>query len=155
MITVKEAINSGSWLHCEKIDNLFKVNQFRLKIRSFEKIDLIDIDEPEEIVDFDGNGDLWLMEIEIINLNKEPTDTRDSVRKLKLIDNDGFEFPKFNDNHLEYLSKFSRTKGLDRFWSTTLLPKIKASGSIIFHLPEDEDAEYFIAFDDDGIVQEV
>jgi hypothetical protein len=155
MVPIKEAVNSGAWLHCEKRDNLFKVNQFRLKILSFKKIDLKDIDEPEKIEDFDGTGDLWLMKIEIINLNKEPTSIFDNIRKLKLIDNDSFQFPKFNDSHLELSSDFGKTSSLNRFFHCDLMPKIKAIGSISFLLPDDEDAEYFIAFDDDGIVQEV
>jgi hypothetical protein len=155
MVPIKEAVNSGAWLHCEKRDNLFKVNQFRLRIISFKKINLKDIDNPEEIEKFDETGNLWLMKIEVINLNKEPTSTYNNTGKLKLIDNDGFQFPKFKDGHLERLSKYSNSSGLDRFWSTDLLPKIKAIGSIVFHLPDDEDAEYFIAFEDNGIVQEV
>lgn len=155
MVPVKEAINSGAWLQCEKRSNLFEANQFRIKIKSFKKLNLSEVDEPEEIKNFDSNGVLWIMNIEVVNLNKQPLHSSDGPYNLILIDQDHFIFPPFLDSHLRCSSEFSKTSGMRRFFATELLPKIKAVGSIIFHLPDDEDAEYIISLEDKGVVQEV
>tara|TARA_R100000935_G_scaffold56440_1_gene87970 strand:+ start:2156 stop:2623 length:468 start_codon:yes stop_codon:yes gene_type:complete len=155
MVPVKEAINSGVWLLCEQRNNLFETNQFRLKVNSFRKIKLSEVDEPDKMKNFDSNGVLWLMQIEVINLNKQPLSSNDGPNNLTLLDQDQFVFPTFYEIHLSYVSEFSKTSGISRFISTDLLPKIKAEGAIIFQLPDDDDAEYFISIEDNGIVQEV
>jgi len=155
MVPIKEAINSGAWLQCEKRSNLFEANQFRIKINSFRKLNLSEIDEPEKIDNLENSAVLWLMNIEVVNLNKEPTRTRGNVYALILIDNDGFSFPVFDDSHLNLSSDFAKTSGLKRFYGGTILPKIKTLGSLVFQLPDDDDAEYFISLEDNGIVQEV
>ncbi|TXD84102.1 hypothetical protein ESY86_10620 [Subsaximicrobium wynnwilliamsii] len=155
MVPIKEAITSGSWLQCEKRNNLFEANQFRIKVNSFRKLNLSEIDEPEEINDLENSAVLWLMNIEVVNLNKEPTKTHNNVYGLKLVDNDDFIFPVFLDGHLNCFSDFAKTSGLKRFYAGTILPKIKTLGSLVFQLPDDDDAEYFISLEDNGIVQEV
>ncbi len=155
MVPIKEAISSGAWLHCEQKKNLFETSQFRLKINSFEKINLSKVDNPEEIDGIDSNSVIWLLQVEVINLNKTPLEVYNATAKLTLIDQDGFIFPFFEDSHLHMSSKFSKKKGLSRFYSDDLLPKIKAVGSITFQLPDDDEAEYSIALKDNGTVQEV
>ncbi|TXD84101.1 hypothetical protein ESY86_10625 [Subsaximicrobium wynnwilliamsii] len=154
MVPVKEAINSGSWLHCEcnDYDRLIK---FRLKISSFRKLVLTEIDNPDKIGTIDEGAMLWLMQIEFINLTKDPIHPRYGPPYLLLIDQDGFRFHIFEDGHLESGSQFSKTSGMHRFGYTELIPKIKAVGSIVFQLPDDADAEYSISIKNNGVVQEI
>lgn len=154
MVPVKEAINSGAWLQCE-YDYDGKIIKFRLKVNSFRKINLLKVDNPEEIDGIDSNSVIWLLQIEVINLNKTPLEVYNATAKLTLIDQDGFVFPFFEDSHLHSSSKFSKKNGLQRFYNDDLLPKIKALGSITFQLPDDDEAEYSIGLEDNGIVQEV
>jgi len=159
MVPVKEAINSGAWLHCEyqnedyELDTLIK---FRIKIKSLQKINLKHIDEPEEIGILDENANLWLMKIEFINLNKKPLDDFYGPNQLILIDQEGFNFHIFEDSHICCHSKFAKKTKLIRFTclSDDLSPKIKAIGALLFQLPDDDEAEYFIALKENGIVQE-
>lgn len=155
MVPIKEAISSGAWLHCEYqgYNDLIK---FRLKVNSFRKLNLKEIDNPEEIKGYDSNSVIWIFEIEVINLTKNALNAMYGPNKLNLVDVDGFCFPIFRDDHLTYLSNFSKKAGLRRFFGLIdLLPKIKAVGCITFQLPDDDDAEYFISIENNGIVQEV
>ena len=155
MVPIKEAINSGSWLHCEQKNNLFETNQFRLKVNSFRKLNLSEVDNPENISGLDSNSIIWLLEIEVVNLNKIPLGVYEATQQLILIDQDGFNFPFFEDDHLHSHSEFSKKAKLKRFWMDDLLPKIKAVGSITFQLPDDDEATYSIGIKKNGIVQEV
>lgn len=154
MVPIKDAVNSGSWLNCEKTNNLFETNQFRIKVNFFRKLSLSEIDEPDKIRRFENSAILFLINIEVVNLNKEPTDLYKNVDNLILVDNDDFSFPVFKDTHLHNWSAFAKTSGLNRFYTGIILPKIKTLGSIVFQLPDDDDAEYFISLQD-GLVQEV
>lgn len=152
MVPIKDAINSGAWLQCEhQSGGNYK---FRLRIKSFERLNLLLIDNPDKIQGIDSNSIIWKLEIEVISLNKIPMPVSYGPNCLLLIDQDGFNFPVFQDRYLHMWSEFSRESKLGRFYFQDLLPKIKAVGLIIFQLPEDEDAEYFISIRD-GLVQEV
>lgn len=154
MVPVKEAINSGSWLHCEYLDykDLYK---FRLKINSFRKLNLSEIDNPEKIDVLDKDYTLWIMHIEFINLYMKPISPHYGPVKINVVDQDGFHFNILEDYHLENGSSFSKTSGMVRFHKADLIPKIKAVGSIIFQLPNDDEAEYSITLKDGGTVQEI
>ena len=160
MVSVKEAINSGSWLICEyKYDPKYDDEsiKFRLKINSFRKVNFSEIDKPQKIENLGSNGILWIMNIEIINLTKSPQEIYKIPDSLILVDQDDFNFPQIDGDHLRYYSNFSKTSGLSKFYITgeKLIPKIKMEGSIIFQVPDDDDAEYSISINNDGIVQEV
>jgi len=154
MVPIKEAIGSNSWLLCEyqQYDGVYK---FRLKINSFRKLDLSEIDNPEEIVNLDVNATLWIMSIELINLTKKPIHPRYGPPMLILVDQDDFSFHLFEDYHLENGSDFSSKSGMKRFYTAELIPKVKVIGSIVFQLPDDEEAIYSIGIKENGIVQEV
>lgn len=154
MVPIKEAISSNTWLQCEHQYG-YNSYKFRLKIISFEKLNLSLVDNPEEIEGIDSNSLIWKLDIEIIGLNKEPIPPHCSTDCLLLVDQDGFKFPFFEDRHLHMASEFSRISGLYRFYTKDLLPKIKAVGSITFQLPDDGEAEYFISIQNDGIVEDV
>ena len=71
MIPIKDAIENSLSLQCE-YNYRGDFIQFRLRILSFRKINLSEVDDPEEIKTIDSNANYWLMEIEVINLIKEP-----------------------------------------------------------------------------------
>lgn len=150
MIPIKEAINTGAWLHCEYSDNE-KLFQFRIKILSFRKVKLTEIDRPENISNFDLAATIWIIEIEVINLIKEALSPSYSTDKIILIDQDGFKFHVFHDRYLRCWSDFAEKSKLIRFYGSDLIPKIKAVGAIPFLLPIDDEAEYSIAIKDGSI----
>ncbi len=154
MVLVKEAINSGVWFHCE-YKGYDEIIKFRLKVNSFRKLNLKEIDNPQEIEMLESDAILMLMEVEIINLNKESKNSNDQVESLLLIDQDDFNFTVFSDSHLCWDSNFAKKTRLNRFYSEQLIPKIKTKGSLVFQLPNDDDAEYSITLENDGTVQEV
>lgn len=155
MVPIKEAINSGAWLLCEQNANLLEANQFRLRINLFRKIHLSEIDGAEEVNGLDSNSTIWLLGVEIVNLNKTPLRVHEATNQLILIDQDGFSFPIFEDHHLHSYSEFGEKTKLKRFWLGDLLPKIKAVGSLAFQLPDDDEATYSIGIKNHGIVKEV
>ncbi len=144
MIPIKEAISSSAWLHCEyTYRNEFI--QFRLRVVSFRKLDLSEVDEPEKIKVIDGQW--WLMKIEVVSLTKESLYVFQWKDKILLCDQDGFKFKVTSNDHLWYNSHFSIKSGLRNFSSSTyLIPKIKETGSLAFLLPMDE-AEYSLLMD--------
>lgn len=154
MVPIKEAINSGAWLHCE-YEGYNEIIKFRLKVDSFRKLNLKEIDNPETIEMLDSDATLMIMEIEVVNLVKESKNSNNLVGSLILTDQDEFNFPVFSDVHLCWSSNFAKKARLNRFYSEQLIPKIKTKGSIVFQLPNDDDAQYFISLKNNGIVQEV
>lgn len=154
MVPVKEAIDSGLWLHCE-YEAYKEVLKFRIKINSFRKLELKEIDNPENIEMLDSDATLMIMKIEVVNLAKESKNSNNMVGSLILTDQDEFNFPVFSDSHLCWSSNFAKKERLNRFYSEQLIPKIKTKGSLIFQLPNDDDAQYFISLKNSGIVQEV
>lgn len=154
MVPIKEAINSGLWLHCEHTYG-YNTYQFRLKLNFFKILNLNEVDDPEEIAGLDENSKLYMLDIEVINTNKEPIALHSSIDFLLLVDQDDFKFPIFKERHLYRVSEFGKKHKLQRFDFKELLPKIKAVGSIIFQLPDDDDAQYSLSIQNEGIVQEV
>lgn len=136
MIPIQEAIDTGAWLRAEHRND--KEILFQIKIKNFTKVSLLDIDEPDNIIDPTINQEtcIWLLSLEIINLHKKQVHFEDIKKKLILIDEDGFEFNFLEDPHLEFLSKFAETSGVKNLYGRDLPPKIKRSGAILFELPE-------------------
>lgn len=150
-IPIKEAVNSGAWLQCHSkmYDKYF---DFRLRLLSFEKIDLADIDEPNKIDNFDSKeGNPWLMKLQIVNLNKKEVASGYITGSIIITDQDDFEFTEFTDVHLTFNSNFAEKSGLRNF---LLRPKIKYTGALAFMLPKDEEIEYYLSVLD-GDIQEV
>lgn len=153
MIPVKDAIENGLWMHCEQ-NYRGEIIQFRLRIVSFHKIDLSEVDEPENIKAIDNNANFWQIGIEVINLNKEPLSPTFGPDQLVLVDQDGFKFHVSNDGHLRLISNFAKRTKMDRFFAEALIPKIKAVGAIPFVLPDDDEAVYSISLKE-GNIREV
>lgn len=144
MIPLKDAIENSLSLKCE-YDYRGELIQFRLRVLSFRKISLSEVDEPEEIKVIDSNTNYWLMEIEVINLIKEPLSPTFGPNQLVLIDQDGFKFHVSDDTHLRLSSEFAKKTKMNRFFATDLIPKTKAIGAIPFQLPDDDEAVYSIS----------
>lgn len=144
MILIQEAITYGTWMHCEWKEH--KINyQFRVRILSFRKLSLSEVDEPEKIVLIDSSKTIWLMELEIVNLTKEPIAPIKGSGQLVLINQDGSKFNIFGDLHLGCSSKFAEKSKMRRLYFQSLVPKIKVIGTIPFQLPDDNEAVYSIS----------
>lgn len=153
-IPIKHAIDSGAWFQCHS-KMYEKYFDFRLKLISFEKINLYEIDEPSKIDKFDPEqGHLWLMRIQIINLNKMEVAYGYITGSILIVDQDNYKFSEFDDFHLTRNSKYADKVGLKSFAGLSFRPKIKYTGAIAFFLPKDEEIEYYISVLD-GDIQEV
>lgn len=136
MIFLNDAITNGTWFHCKFKRNI-EVFQFRLKILSFQKLDINQVDEPEKI-NMENGTTIWLMEAEMINLTKEPISSG-VIGYMDLNNQKGMKYHMSFDSHLLAFSKFGKMKRLNRFNTQLLIPKIKAVGAIIFRLTSNED----------------
>ena len=144
MIPIEDAISTGDWFHCD----IFLSARFRIKIISFKKLNLLEVDDPEKIGVIENNKIIWIMDVEIINLSKGPISPVEMYGQLYLVNQKGIKFRVYKDNHLCYNSEFSKNRKLSRFFGSLkfLNPKIKAIGAILFQLPEDDyDAKYSIS----------
>ena len=145
MIPIKEAISTGAWLHCEFNYN-YELIQFRIKVLSYRKLNLSEVDEPEKINFRDEGTFVWIMDLEVVNLTKERISSHEqALSQLILVDQDGFKFYTFQDFHLCCGSKFAVKSKTKRFDGEYLFPKIKAVGAMPFLLPDDDDAIYSIS----------
>ena len=142
MIPIKEAISSAAWLNCVNEDQSI---HFRVKIISFNKFSLEDINEPEKIKLIDSNGQWRVLQIEVVSLSKKIIYSSDGPGELLIIDQDGFEFEVTYDDHLWRSSDFGMKIGLRRFYFEKLIPKVKAIGALAFFLPDDDEAVYSIS----------
>jgi len=151
-IPLKEAIASGAWLECHINAFRYDVERgCRLRVVAFERKSVEEIVEVPLDMEFRVEGVLWVLSIEVVNLSKTPMRASRIKRSIRLVDKDGFEFEPFK-THLEYYSKCA---GLERFTdgSPALSPKIKASGAILFVLPDEENTYYLTI--KDGNIREV
>ena len=144
MISIKEAISKEFWIHCEATES-FLTYIFHIKILSFKKLNLTEVDEPERIKLFNSNAPLWLMKLEVINFTKKSISPNNGFNNIILIDQDGFKFHTFLDTYLCQTSIFGKKIGMSRLYSAKLIPKIRAIGVITFQLPDDDEAEYCIS----------
>lgn len=139
-IPIKHVIDSGSWFHCiTGYVKPFNTSVFRLKIISFEKIELSEIDNPEEIDNTQFNleeGDFWIMKLQLVNLIKEETTA--IPNHILLFDHDGFKFRSVSDDHVSCDSNYARKSGLANIFGRSFYPKIKKDGAITFFLPKEE-----------------
>jgi len=154
MISVKDAIESGAWYHCQNDEGHLEFN-CRIRIMSFAKAEL---SEDEMKGYFDAGGSLWLMDIQLVSLNKgEQLEPEDIHNHIYLRDQDQFRFEYlfsnldsqifFDEKWAEKLRRFS-------FSGANFRPKTKSEGIIAFFLPDDDQAEYYIGVVD-GTIAEV
>lgn len=152
MIAVKSAIESGAWYRClgEESDS-----EYRIRIASFKKVPLSQ--EKLRQYNIDKGGSFWLMEIELVNLEKKqefaPPDFHEDIY---LQDQDGFTFNYVNSSiDSQIINDDKWENRLQRFWITgpRFQAKTKAVGIIAFFLPEDTESEYYFCVN--GSIAEV
>jgi hypothetical protein len=146
-IPLKEAIASGAWLECHARDFDGELH-FRLRVVAFEQSSVDEIGGSRLNVDR-LEGILWLLGVEVVNLCKTSIKGCKIKYNIKLIDDDGYEFESFHSD-LDYKTIAGLLRFADISPNPPLLPKIKASGSVAFVLP-DEDAIYYLAVKDGSI----
>lgn len=142
-IPIEHAIDSGAWFHCRSgYDGHYDNYSFRIRVLSFEKVNMTDIDNPKQItLDIEG-GVLWVIKLQIINLNKEEVRIIDGL--IRIVDENDYDFPNVSDAHLCFFSKYADSSGLKKLWGKGYIPKIKYTGSLLYLLP-DEETEYFLS----------
>ena len=149
-IPVKEAINSGAWFHC-----VSESYEFRLKIISFEKVNLGEVDWKSKIRLGFEKGIFWLLKLELINLTKRIAYSQNITSKILIFDHEEFEFQQTIDPWLSDSSKiYACETGLATFYQGNFIPKTKYTGAITFMLPDEEGAEYYVSVVG-GNIQEV
>lgn len=125
-IPIIEAIDSGAWFNCtarandistehEAFDEFGSVRfNFRARLLSFSQIPLESIDQPKLLSTLD-EGILWLLKLEVINLNKKPCYAWYVKDAIELFDQDNYLFKAYqNDDHLTYSSNFAKNNSLNR-----------------------------------------
>jgi hypothetical protein len=145
-VSISEAIQNGNWYDC-KSERYDEQIHFKLCILDFRKTSAQEI-KPDS--DEQTEGALWIMEIKVISLNKRPLEAYKVRDSIELEDHEEFVFEAFTEGKLDLDEK----SGLRRFsgWSSNspLSPKIKAWGSILFRLPEEE-AQYSLLIKDGSV----
>lgn len=141
-IPIKYAIESGCLFKGLTGDS--PPFEFRIKILSFEQLNISKLDDPKKIDKFyDLNqGVFMILRFEIISLHKLPIYSKNIHSDLLIIDQDGFQFKESLDYHLSEGSEFSKKMGLHPFLGADLVPKIKYTGAVPFYVPKEDHAEY-------------
>jgi len=137
MIEINNAIDSGDFLLASYVDDFEeKAFSFQIKCNKLYQLDFSAVDDIEEIEDIELDSNIWILELEVINLNKKKFELDDLKSRLKLVDEEGCEFDIIEDFHLCSLSDFAKTSRLRKFHSAELKPKIIKSGALAFELPD-------------------
>lgn len=135
MIHINDAIESEAWLLFDIKD--YETNyKFQIKIKAFERVDLSTIDFSQCRAEIDEASNIWIIQLDVVNLCKQQADIKHIKRNLILIDGDGFEFKSFEDRRFQLPIQYEYTSGLVNFYNLQLNPKIKRSGAILFELPD-------------------
>lgn len=142
-IPIKHAIESGAWFQCVSgWDFQHKEHSFRFRVLSFDRVNLEQIDHPENInLKIDG-GILWIMKLQLINLNRTEEGITEGL--IHIVDNEDYNFPIAHDDHLQCYSNYAEVSGLRDLFGKSYIPKIKYTGALLYLLPEEE-AEYFVS----------
>lgn len=155
---LKQAIQSGGWLQCTGYDYDVDLH-FRVRVLGFSPTTLEELteNEPDTQINAELEGVLWILFLEVVNLNKKPVAAHDLYMIVKVTDADGYQFDPFEEETDLY-----DIKPFDRFGYSAgpLSPKLKAKGAIAFVLP-DEESDYNLLIsgrgrdDEEGSVKEL
>jgi len=85
-------------------------------------------------------------------LCRKKMDTYVLKDRLILVDEDKFEFPTLNDDHLSLESDYAESSGLRKFYSANLSPKVRKRGAFAFELPDHFD-ELYISIRDGNLME--
>ena len=148
-IPIKEAIKFGGWLEYDgKFYNGPLV--FRFKVLRFAR------PSPAEIGPRPGapalEGVLWGLSMQVVNLNKTAISPVEIHHVMRLVDQDGFEFPVLG-NLQQLEGPIAASVNRLTYGYQPLLPKIKVAGLMLFALPDEENS-YSILLKD-GSIKEV
>jgi len=149
MIPLNEVIEDGSWLRVDIPGD--EKRSFQFRPTSFSKINMSEVDNPEKLKEIDINSNIWLLNLDIINLSKQEFDSYKFTDVINILDEDSCAFSKINDSHLTLSSEFAKTSGLEKFFCVNLRPKIAKSGAIAYELPDFFDQLFFDAKYYEGI----
>ena len=137
MIEINNAIESGEFFLANYVDDYEEqAFSFQLKFNKIYKLDFSVVDELEDLDDIDPDSNIWILELEVVNLNKKKFDFDELKSRLKLIDEEGCEFDFVEDSHLCSYSDFSKQSKLRKFYTAELKPKIVKGGALAFELPD-------------------
>lgn len=140
---IRKCIDSALWLEGYLDDDDIR---FKLRVMAFEKLEF-DNDTLGDDLEFDfSDGVLWLLVLQIVNLTKTTINCDDIKRNLRIVDSDDFCFELVEDRELCSDSEFATKVKLKRFYYGELTPKLTATGSLLFLLPN-EDTNYFISLE--------
>ena len=92
-IPIKEAITSGAWYECHARCYQEPI-QFRLRVLAFERTSVVQIN-PQLVRSVTVEGVLWLLSVEVVNLDKAPVGAWRVRHVISLKDAEDFEFPVF------------------------------------------------------------
>ncbi|MDP2100118.1 MAG: hypothetical protein U1C51_04410 [Candidatus Izemoplasmatales bacterium] len=143
MFPLNEIIETGSWLRVDVEGDPKRSFQFRPT--SFSKIDMSEVDNPEKLDEIDINSNIWLLNLDIINLSKREYSSIDFTSVIYILDEDSCAFSIITDSHLMLSSKFAKVSGLNKFFCVNLRPKIGKSVAIAYQLPDFFDQLFFDA----------
>ncbi len=122
-----------------------KTVSYTMRFLGFEKINPKEVDDFEEVESVE-DADYWYLKVEVLNIGQKKIHGFIATSNIVLVDQDECQFEEKTDSHLTYNSEYGRKIGLKRFhtFGEPLLPKIKATGAILFLLPSEEGATFSI-----------
>jgi len=132
-VQIDEAIHSKDWLEFECPGQREKTFTFRLRVLGLEPAENFEDVNKVDLSRLKPDGIFWILEVEVVNTDKEPLKGDYIRRSLSLIDSDGSRF----DASLNISLVLDRMRS-SRFSSVPLPPKIIVSASIAFFLPDQE-----------------
>ncbi|MEW6615013.1 MAG: GIY-YIG nuclease family protein [Thermodesulfobacteriota bacterium] len=157
-VPLKKAINSLSWYNCqtECWPVTFKDNEiinYQIKVLSFERINLTEVDGSDKISLNLENGILWILRVEVVNLWKKTISSFPIYDSVILIDKDGSEYKPITDDHLtnESHSNYAMSSGLNLLNGSSgyrcgeLIPKVPLKGALAFLLPMTENDRFYLS----------
>ena len=152
MVPITEAIETGAWLEVTcpangdfRLKDETHTLKFRVKLKSFSKIDLHAAFSAEDtgdaiyqsfLAEFGLEANIWKLDLDIVNLAPYPVRSDLLGELLHIRDEEGFVYERCNNSWITLNSKFSETSGLKNFFCSELPPKVKKAGAFCYELPE-------------------
>ena len=142
-IPIKSAVDANCWL---KISNNQEEGFIKVRLTEFRKVLINEIDKPE-FIDRQYNlseGYIYLLKLDVVSFYKQQMGSFYLLSNIIIVDHDDFKFQQIDDAHLSLYSTFALKFALINFFGKILMPKIKYTGAILYFLPKDDEAEYFV-----------
>jgi len=137
MIKVKDAIESGDFLSLSFVDEGVGTFAFQIKCIDFYQVDMSLVDINEYVKEVESDSNLWIIDLDVINLNKKVYDAGELRSIIKLVDDEGYEYSALRDDGFLDFTEFGKSSKLNKFVHDIFLkPKIIKNGAIAFELPD-------------------